>query len=791
MTLLRKFRWLTWIGLIGCLMAAVPALYLLRHGLMVEREQLTATLADSSRRVLSRFHAAVQDGRMSLDEAQASALVMLGALGGEPFHVSILVDGIPAAGPTDPDHYLDHPVIRTVFFAPWGWTVTASSGTHDLDRGFASAAWAFALFILVLLALSWPLARLLSANVVGPIEALSARMAQLTQGRMDIDIPGRDRRDEFGAMARTMEYFRRAAQTLIQRDERVAGIMNTIGEPILLVDENGMIEEHNRAALVLFGLSEAQLRACSFPDLFVEADRPRVAAMLGGQHAGSGAPERVEGLDVEGATARVEVSLTLSSLVVRGRRSIVCVLADMTQRLRYERELLRLATHDRLTGLPNLTLIESLLADMVESARRDRRRLAVLCLSLSRFKLITDTLGHHAGDALLVEVAARIGRQVRSDDRVGRIGRDDFAIVLERVGTAEEAAAIAQRILAAFDAPVALVDSEHYVRPSIGIALYPDHAGTVPELIRAADTALYAAKQQGGRRHAFFRKELAERARRHLALDRDLRAALAEGQFRLHYQPKISLRDSASDGGGLEGFEALLRWERPGHGMVSPGEFIPVAEETGFIVQLGDWVLAEACRQQRAWLDAGLAPVPVAVNISPRHLRHRSAEDFQRIIAAAGCPPDLIELEITEGAVMQDIDHAMAVLGALQAMSIRVAMDDFGTGHSSLSYLKRLPVTTLKIDRSFVSGLPTGPKDAAIVTTIITMAGMLGLEVVAEGVETREQADFLLRQNCNLVQGYLTGRPDEAARAAELLARRLGGWPQKQEYFLDKESVLS
>ncbi|WP_207460170.1 EAL domain-containing protein [Azospirillum sp. SYSU D00513] len=780
MTLRRKIRWLTWIGLIGCLMAAVPALYLLRHGLMEERGRLAANLADSAREVLTDLQAKVETGALTPGAARALAQETLRAFGGEPFHITVFTGRIPnleelAAG---------HLIVSSVTFEPWGWTIVAAGSTHDLDQDFRVAAFAFALFIGVLMALSWPLARYLSANVVGPIEALSARMARLTEGQTDIDIPGRDRRDEFGAMARSMEYFRRAAEALIQRDERVFGIMNGIGEPILLVDADGMVEEHNRAAVALFGLPEAGLRAVRFPDLFAESDRDTVEALLEGQRGGTGGPERVEGLAVERAAGRVEVSLTLSSLAIAGRRSTVCMLADMTERLRHERELLRLATRDRLTGLPNLALIESTLETALDRRRRDGRRLAVLCLDLSRFKLITDTLGYSAGDALLVEVAARIMREVGAADRVGRIGTNDFAIVLEEIGEPQEAAAFADRVIASFDAPVRLADSEHYVRPSAGIALFPDHAGTVPELIRAADAALYAAKRQGGRRHAFFRKEMTEQARRHLALDRDLRAALAEGQFRLHYQPKVSLLD-----GTLQGFEALLRWERPGLGMVSPGEFIPVAEETGFIVPLGDWVLAEACRQQRAWALEGLDPVPVAVNISPRHLRHRSAEDFRRIIADHSLPPHLIELEITEGAVIQDIEHAMAVLGALQAMGIRVAVDDFGTGHSSLGYLKSLPVTTLKIDRSFVSGVPNGRKDAAIVTTILTMAEMLGLEVVAEGVETLEQADFLRGLNCTLAQGWLTGRPGEAARAAELLVQRERLQSRAGERFLESVGV--
>ncbi|WP_431856640.1 putative bifunctional diguanylate cyclase/phosphodiesterase [Azospirillum sp.] len=552
---------------------------------------------------------------------------------------------------------------------------------------------------------------------------------------------------------------------LIDHDERLTGIMRNVGEAIVLVADDGTVEEHNPAAEALFGRPD--LDGAPFAALFAEAERGRVAALLAAGMRG-GASVQEPALGIERAGARIEASLAISSLDVHGRRSTIAVLADVTQRLKHERELLRLATRDRLTGLPNRAMIESLLEAAVAEARRDGTRFGVLCLDLSRFKLITDTLGHQAGERLLIEVAARIQATVSGVDVVGRIGADDFAVLLDRLPEPEHAAALARTVLAAFDDPVDLDGAGHYVRPSIGIALFPDHADDAAELMRAADTALYAAKRQGGKRWAFFRREMADQARRHLALDRDLRAALAAGEFRLFYQPKVSLADHA-----LKGFEALLRWERPGHGVVSPGEFIPVAEETGFIVQLGDWVLEEACRQQRAWLDHGLAPVPVAVNISPRQLRQRTAVDVLATISRHGLPPGLIEVEITEGAVVQDFDHALSVLAGLKAVGIRVAVDDFGTGYSSLSYLKRLPLSTLKIDRSFVAGVPGGREDCGIVSTIIAMAGMLDLDVVAEGVERPEQAAFLRHHNCLTVQGWLTGRPAPAKEAGDLLAVRL------------------
>ncbi|RJF81890.1 EAL domain-containing protein [Azospirillum cavernae] len=763
MTLRRKIRWLTWLGLIGCLMAAIPALYLLRHGLIAERERMTGALVDSSRTMLSDLEREAAAGAIPRDDAQARARLALRALVGDPFHVAVFTDGVvPPGWPP-----IQHAVISQATFEPWGWVVAAAGDVDDINREFAMEAMTFILFLLGLLVLSWPISLYLSQNVVGPIEALSTRMRMLTEGRTEIDIPGRHRRDEFGAMARAMEYFRRSASALIERDERLAGIMNNVSEAIVLVDEHGRIEEHNPAAVALFGVAAETLPGRALASLFVDSDRGRVQALLGGA-GGAGELTRAEALGILRADGRVDAAISVSPLVVQGKRGFVCALTDMTQRLRHERELMRLATRDRLTGLPNRAMVESLLETAVERCRRYNRRFAVMCLDLSRFKLVTDTLGHQAGDALLQEVARRVTETVRAADLVGRIGSDDFAIILEEIVDADEAAAIADRVLAAFDQPVILAGNEHYVRTSIGIALFPDHTEEPHELIRAADTALYAAKRLGGRRHAFFRKELADQARRHLALDGELRSALVNKQFRLHYQPKVSLIDY-----GLQGFEALLRWDNPGQGMISPGEFIPVAEETGFIVPLGDWVLDEACRQQRVWLDQGMNPVPVAVNISPRHLRHRTADDFRRIVDRHRLPPELIELEITEGAVMQDIDHAMSVLGALKAMGIRVAVDDFGTGHSSLSYLKKLPITTLKIDRSFINGVPQEREDASIVSTIIAMADMLGLDVVAEGVEKTEQANFLRHLNCTQVQGWLTGRPVPADTALGLLTKRL------------------
>lgn len=779
MMLRRKFRLVALIGLAACLLAAMPALYLLYSGLIAERVRLAGGLVDSARAVMSDYERAAVDGDLIRTEAKTRAQTALRGLAGGPFQLMLFPDGaLPPGWPGQ-----GRSVAASGLFEPWGWMVAVSANTADLRHDFAAEAAAFFLFLAVLLAAAWPLSAFVSDQLVGPLEDLAARMGRMTRGDIAKPVPGQERGDEFGVMARALEHFRRNAAAILDRDERLSGIMNNVGEAIAVISEAGVVEDHNPAAERLFGRTGTALTGQVFSVLFTAADQGRVLEALAAQRGGAADGDGLQadntgprpatrmealGIDADGHPGqRREVSLAVTRLDVQGRRSFICVLADMTDRLRHERELLRLATRDRLTGLPNRALVGSLVDAAVERSRRNGRRFALLCLDLSRFKLITDTLGHEAGDILLQEVAHRIQGAVRTSDTVGRIGTDDFAILLDEVADGDEAGQVAGRILAAFETPLALLGTEHYVRPSLGIALYPEHADTGADLMRAADTALYAAKRQGGRRTAFFQRAMADQARRHLALDRDLRSALVGRQFQLHYQPKVSLLDHA-----LQGFEALLRWDKPEHGMVSPGDFIPVAEETGFIVPLGDWVLDEACRQQRQWLDAGADPLPVAVNISPRHLRQRTAAEFLAVLERHGLPPGLIELEITEGAVMQDMDHALAVLEALKTAGVRVAVDDFGTGHSSLSYLKRLPVTTLKIDRSFINGIPHGREDAGIVSTIIAMADMLGLEVVAEGVERPEQAHFLRHHNCPMVQGWLTGRPVPAAQAEALLAAR-------------------
>jgi diguanylate cyclase (GGDEF)-like protein len=430
-------------------------------------------------------------------------------------------------------------------------------------------------------------------------------------------------------------------------------------------------------------------------------------------------------------------------------------------------ELTRMAFHDSLTNLPNRTLLLDRLEHALLRSNRHHRPVAVLFIDLDNFKLVNDSLGHDAGDALLQRVADRLRGEMRAGDTLARFGGDEFVVLLEEPANAAEALTVADRLAIVLRAPIEVESRSMVVEVSIGVAMSGAGSDRPADLLRDADLALYRAKTGGKGRSALFEPGLATAAVQRMDLENDLRRALERQEFCLHYQPIIDL---ATD--ELVGWEALVRWQHPERGLVPPLEFIPIAEETGLIVPLGQWVLEEACRQGRLWQDQKDARgLTMSVNLSGRQFQQPSlVNDVQQALANAGVDPHALKLEITESVVMQDVEVATATLDALAALGVRIAIDDFGTGYSSLAYLKRFPIETLKIDRSFVRGIVDDPQDAAIVRSVIALANALNLTVTAEGIETAAQRTRLMELGCDLGQGYLFGRPLPAEATNALLA---------------------
>jgi len=442
------------------------------------------------------------------------------------------------------------------------------------------------------------------------------------------------------------------------------------------------------------------------------------------------------------------------------------LLAEVDQ---HSRDIHHLAYHDPLTGLPNRQLLEDRLGHAIAVAERNQRQIAVLFADIDNFKVVNDTLGHKQGDRLLKNVAERIGAAVRSMDTLARWGGDEFVLVLETITSPGEAANVAEKLIEAVGAPVALNTTLIRIGVSIGISLYPQDGRDVTALIKNADMALFEAKGRGRNTFHFFDQAMNNRALRRLDIAVALRHAIAQDQLELHYQPKVQTRD-----GAIVGVEALVRWRRPGEGLIPPGDFIPQAEESDLIVALGEWVVRRACAQIRSWRDRGLGDIAVAVNLSPRHFqRERDIERVIALVEEAGVPPSLIEIEVTETTVMRDPELAIALLWRLRDRGFGIAIDDFGCGYSSLSTLRRLPIRTLKIDRSFVSDIEQGRDGAEIVRAIIAMAHALGLGLVAEGVETESQFHFLREAQCGVVQGFYFSRP-LPVEAFEQLLRKPG-----------------
>jgi diguanylate cyclase (GGDEF)-like protein/PAS domain S-box-containing protein len=446
-------------------------------------------------------------------------------------------------------------------------------------------------------------------------------------------------------------------------------------------------------------------------------------------------------------------------------KSLSAQIGQSFQRKLAEDQLRFIATHDSLTDLPNRSLFNERLRHALHQGNRYSRGIAVMFIDMDRFKVVNDSLGHSAGDRLLQDSAKRLAECLRESDTVARLGGDEFVVMIENFTAPKDAIAVAQKVLASLARPFFVDGQEFLMSASIGISTFPDDGKDSETLLKNADIAMYRAKDQGRNNYQFYSAQMNKHTFERLAMESSLRRAVERNEFLLHYQPKLDLRT-----GAIAGVEALVRWQHPDWGMVSPAQFIPLAEETGLIVQIGEWVLKAACEQNKQWRDQGIPALRVAVNLSARQFAQKTLlSDVARIIAQSGLTPDCLELEITESLVMTNPEHATETLHKLKAMGINLSIDDFGTGYSSLAYLKRFPIDCVKIDRSFIKDIPTEPDDMAITKGVIALGHSLRLKVVAEGVETVEQQDFLRSNGCDEMQGYLFSKPLPVAEATALL----------------------
>lgn len=555
-------------------------------------------------------------------------------------------------------------------------------------------------------------------------------------------------------------------------EQKTRALLQTIPDVMLSIESNGVIRElvsGDSRYSDSFGTHAGHPLEAFFPPTVARKVREymHIALAKGGVH--------VFEHDLDGSKRHCE-----TRLIAQDENCVLAIVRDISDRREAAAKIHKLAYYDSLTGLPNRQQFVRDLRRAIANAKRKDTSIAILLIDLDRFKRINDTLGHSVGDMLLKSVAQTLENCVRASDYVARLdtqqlpnvqlarlGGDEFVILLTDINAEEEASVVATRIGDALAVPCSFEGHQVVVTPSIGIALFSRDGDNVEDLLMNADAAMYRAKADGRNKYRFYSQTMRLRSLERLELEADLRKAIDDGAFRLHYQPKVEIATWS-----VVGVEALLRWLHPERGWISPGQFIPLAEETGLIVQLGEWVIHKACSQLKQWQNNGLDDISIAVNVSSQQFCHGNFLDaVLRIVWEAAIRPQSLELEITESLLMSDVQKTIATLQSFRKAGLRISVDDFGTGYSSLAYLTQFPLNSLKIDRSFVQGLQENQDDAAICAAILAMARELGLKVVAEGVEYEEQLEFLRQQGCDEIQGFLYSKPLPPDQLVELLRR--------------------
>jgi diguanylate cyclase (GGDEF)-like protein/PAS domain S-box-containing protein len=560
-----------------------------------------------------------------------------------------------------------------------------------------------------------------------------------------------------------------AEEVIRQGEEKYRNILETIQEGYFEVDLNGNFTFCNNSMSRLTGHSKEELLGMNHRQFTNEETSKEVFQAFSEVY---NTEEPSKGFDWQiikknGIEGYIEASVTLQKDSSGNPTGFKGMIRDITERKRIEQQINYMATHDALTGLPNRLMFSQLLNHAIRSAQRHGKQLAVLFIDLDRFKAINDALGHEAGDRMLKEMARRFKRSLRAVDVVGRLGGDEFIILTEEVDELSQIANVAHKILATTIQPMSLQGEECRVTASIGISIYPGDGTDEQTLIKNADIAMYFAKEEGKNNYQFYSKDIQSLSKKRLSIETNLRRALERNELSLEYQAKLDFKT-----GMITGVEALLRWKNPSLGSITPTQFIPVAEETGLIVPIGRWVMKTACAQNVAWQREGLPPICMAVNLSLRQLMDENLlKDIKAALDESGMAPNLLELEITESMVMHNPDRLIELLTDIKKLGVRLAIDDFGTGYSSLAQLKNFPIDTLKVDRSFIRNLPQDSDNQAITQAIITMGNNLSLTVVAEGVETQEQKDFLRGLICDEMQGFYFSKPIAPDQFAVLLRK--------------------
>jgi diguanylate cyclase (GGDEF)-like protein/PAS domain S-box-containing protein len=575
----------------------------------------------------------------------------------------------------------------------------------------------------------------------------------------------------FRGIGRDVTERRQMEEALRQSEERYRTIMKEMEEWYFETDLAGNITFFNDIFATVLGYSQKEFTGLNFQYLVKKEEADSVQRLFN-QIIKTGKPTRnfpYEFISTDGKATSAEFSF----FPKRDKEGKVCgfrgVGHDITERKHAEEKIQYQATHDALTGLPNRLMFSQLLNQAIKSARRYKRLFAVLFLDLDRFKIINDTMGHDAGDILLQEVAVRLKQTLRAVDVVARLGGDEFVILIDELIDSGPVAIVAHKVLNGVIKPLTIMGQDCRITASIGISIFPQDAQDEQTLLKNADMAMYLAKEEGKNNYQFYSEEIQSRSLERLSIEKNLRFALEKNELFLHYQAKLDFKTDV-----INGVEALLRWHNPYLGSITPTQFIPVAEETGLIVPIGRWVMKTACEQNVAWQREGLPVVCMAVNLSLRQLMDDNLiDDIRTALNDSGMAPYLLELEITESMVMHNPAHMISILAKIKSMGVRLAIDDFGTGYSSLAQIKHFPIDTLKVDRSFIRNIPQDLEDRAITEAIIAMGKTLSLTVVAEGVETQEQLDFLREHFCDEMQGFHFSKPIAHEKFADLLRKHV------------------